>query len=173
MMRMVRLPYFYLPDGHVTALYASSYRLLCIINDVHHNRPNVDWDFPQVKPFMYHPAFLRWVFAKSKAERLRRGLPVYVILNDEIMNLKSRPLEEFVPPTEQELAEDVVWLLEKWRRHYSPTGQLLPQSYIELVELYYGYTPQQAAVQRIDTATGRHRDADSGWYHTESEAPTT
>ena len=169
-MRLVRVPYYYLPDGHLTALYLSSYRLLHIVRDVHHNRPNKDWHHPQVKAFMYHPSFLRWVFTKAKSERLARGIISKAILDDEIIKLKSKPLLEFVPPTEQELAEDIVWLLEKWRRHYSPTGQLLPQSYIELAKALYGYTPHEAALKRIEPSTGRHRDADSGWYYLESEA---
>ena len=168
-MRLVRLPYYYLPDGHLNALYLSSYRLLHIIRDVHYNRPNVDWDYPQVKAFMYHPSFVRWVFAKSKIERLTRGIISHATLDDEIVKLRSRPLREFIPPSEQELAEDIVWLLEKWRRRYSPTGRHLPQSYIELTEKFYGYTPHEASLQRVEQFAGRHRDADSGWYYLAGE----
>lgn len=163
-MRLVRLPYYYLPDGHVNALYLSSIRLLNIVADIHHERPNPDWHHPQVKAFMYYPAFLRWVFDKSKAEKLNRGLPANYTLSSELLDLKSRALRDFVPPTEQEIGEDVVWLCDKWRRRYSPTGKLLPYSYIELTETLYGYSPQQSAVQRIDFSSGRHRDSDSGWY---------
>ncbi|MAE81344.1 MAG: hypothetical protein CMB80_01320 [Flammeovirgaceae bacterium] len=171
-MRLVRVPFIYLPDNHVRALYLSSYRLIKIIHDVHHNIPNADWHHDQVKAFMYYPSFVRWVFDKSKFEFSKRGFRCKIILDDALRSLRSYPLSHFIPPTEQELAEDIVWLLYKWRTRYSPGGQKLPQSYSQLSEKYHGYSAEQAAIERVDQVPGRHRDADRGWYYTQSEEAT-
>lgn len=163
------MPYVYLPTTQVRMLRLSSLRLLAIIHDVHHDIPNVDWHFPQVKFYMYYPSYLRWVYAKSTTELAARGVKVRKLMEDRFMRLRSRNISDFIPPTDAEIAEDVVWLLEKWKWKYFPGGKSLPINYIELAKEVYGYTPKQAAYQRIDEVSGHHRDADRGWYQPQGE----
>lgn len=168
-MRFVRVPYVYLPDVQVRMLYSFSNMLLKVIHDVHHDIPNEKWRLPYVKAFMYHPSFIRWVFVKSKKEMIRRGVDAKISLSDAVIQLKSKPLAEFVPATEADLAQDVVWLLDNWKGYRSPGGSNLPWSYVELTKEHYGYTPQQAALERVDQVSGRHRDSDSDWYYLEDQ----
>lgn len=168
-MRLVRVPYIYLPSIQVRCLRLSALRLLAIIHDVHHSIPNVDWYHPQVKYYMYYPSYLRWVYAKSTTELLNRGNKPKRLMEDRFMRLKSRNISDFIPPTDAEIAEDVVWLLEKWKWQYFPGGIPLPINYVELAKEVYGYTPKQAAYQRIDEVSRHHRDADRGWYHPQGE----
>lgn len=168
-MRLVRIPYYYLPTVQVTALRLSAIRLLHIVHDIHHSIPNPDWHYYQVKYYMYHPSFLRWVYAKSTTELKARGRQPKKLLEDRFMRLRSRNISEFIPPNDAEIAEDIVWLLEKWKYRYFPGGRSLPLSYVELVKDKYGYNPKQAACERIDEVSGYHRDADREWYQPQGE----
>jgi hypothetical protein len=152
------------------ALRVSCLRLLAIIHDVHHDIPNKDWHHPQVKFYMYYPSFLRWVYVKSTEEMKRRDLKPKDLLQDKFIALRSRNISDFIPPNDAEIAEDVVWLLEKWKWKYFPGGTPLPISYIELVKELYGYNPKQESSKRVDQVSGHHRDADREWYHLEGEA---
>lgn len=168
-MRLVRVPYFYLPNLHVVPLHASAYRLLLIIHDIHHGIPNKDWDYPQVKAFMYHPSFLRWVFLKARCEMLARKMNPKVLLPKRLIGLKSRSLSDFIPPTDTELAEDVVWLLLRWQTRLRPGGKKLPQSYVDLALNSYGDCVRKASHERVDENSGHHRDYDREWYNFQSE----
>jgi len=172
-MRFIRVPYIYLPTSQIASLYSYSYGLLKIIHDVHHEIPNDKWRLPYVKAFMYHASFVRWVFVKSKKELVKRGTEAKVELSEAIIRLKSKPLSEFVPPTDADIAEDIVWLLESWKTRYCQGGIHLPMSYVELAKNHYGYSPQGAANERIEHFSGSHRDADREWYHLENEEQKT
>ena len=168
-MRYVRVPYYYLPDTQVRKIASLSHWLLGVVHDVHHDIPNEKWDNPYVKSFMYHPSFLRWCFVKSSKELRKRNLELSIELAPEVIQLRSRPLSEFIPPTDRDLADDVVWLLDSWTRTKNVGGELLPRSYVELAARYHDYTPQQAANQRVAWAAGGHRDSDRDWYHCQGE----
>lgn len=167
-MRMLRVPYVYLPHRHLFGLRVMSVKLLNIIHDIHHDTPNEEWDDPQVAVYMYHPSFLRWVYAKASTELARRSYPVRKLEN-RLIQLRSRPLVEWLPPTEDEIAEDIAWLIQQWKYRLLPGGEKLPLNYIELVEKKYGYSPEQASRERVDWLSGRHRDSDSGWYYLKGE----
>ena len=167
-MRMLRVPYIYLPHKHLFGLRVMSVKLLKIIHDVHHDIPNHEWFEPHVPVYMYHPSFLRWVYAKVTTELARRGYSVRK-LDDKLIQLKSRPLSEWLPPTEDEIAEDVAWLLQQWKHKLLPGGERLPRSYVELAERIYGHTPEQEACARVADSSGRHRDADFGWYYLQGQ----
>lgn len=168
-MRFVRVPYFYLPDAHVMKHYTLSHMLLNVIHDIHNEIPNEKWYLDHVKAFMYHPSFIRWVFVKSKAELVKRGVNARLSLSEGVIRLKSRPLAEFIPPTPADLAADVVWLLGEWKYRLLPGGINLPMSYVELARQHYGYTPEQAARERVDQVPGSPCDADRDWYNPQGE----
>jgi hypothetical protein len=119
---------------------------------------------PEVKAYLYHPLFMVWVYKKAFNELVERSWKPKVILSDEILTMKSKSIEGLLPPSDADLAEDVVWCLETWRQGASVGGQKLPKNYVELAERYYGYTPQEQAVERVEQSEGRHRDADREWY---------
>ena len=167
-MRYVRIPYCYMTDFYVVMACVRSVWLLDIIYDVHHDIPNVKWHLPYVKAFMYHPSFLRWCHVKSAAECDARKIN-HPNLKEKHINMLSRPLSEFVPPTDAEIAEDVVWLLQQWAAKPHKGGQKLPYSYVELAIQHYGYHPEPAAEARIAQSAGGHRDADRDWYLCSSE----
>ena len=171
-MRFVRVPYFYLPDTQVRQLYILSNMLLGVIHDVHHDVPNEKWMLPYVKAFMYHPSFIRWVFVKAKKELIQRKFNCNLNLPESVIQLQSRPLAEFVPPTNADLAADVVWLLGTWKTKLFPGGINLPMSYVELAKQHYGYTPQEAARERVDQVPGRSCDADREWFVPQGEEAT-
>lgn len=138
--------------------------LLNVIHDVHNGIPNQHWHLPYVKSFMYHPSFIRWVFVRAKAEEEKRGNKPKLFLRKEIIFLRSNPLSDFLPPTDADIAEDVVWLLDNWKLKVKTGGVKLPQSYVELARTFYGYIPEQASCERVEYLPGGHRDADRGWY---------
>lgn len=168
-MRLIRVPYIYLPTAQVTKLIIDSILFLGIISDVHNGISNSGWCRPEIKNYMYHSSFLRWVFLKASAELAKRGRPIRRKLDNRLLCLQSRKLSEFVPPTDAEIAEDVVWLLEQWKYRYLPGGRHLPFSYIELAQSFYDYSPQQAAYERIEQISGHSRDADREWYNCQGE----
>jgi len=166
--RFVRVPYVYLATRQLLSFRLMTIRLLGIIHDVHNDIPNPDWDDPLVPVYMYHPSFLKWSHAKATSELLRRGYKPGK-LADRLVQVKSRPLAEWLPPTDDEIAEDLAWLIQQWKQRLLPGGEKIPASYIDLLKEKYGYGPEQAACERVDWLSGRHRDSDSGWYHLQGE----
>lgn len=168
-MRIVTIPYFYLPSRQLITIRLSCIRLLGIIHDIHHDIPNKDWNLKFLDVYLYHPSFLRWAYVKSRNELARRTNCKSSKLDLRFVKLRSRKLSDFVPPNDRDLAEDVVWLLKSWQKYYDKTGAKIPKNYIEVMQKHYDYEPKEEASKRIDELSGRHRDADRGWYQCQGE----
>lgn len=162
-MRFVRIPYKYLPDGFLTWLRSKSFSLLIIISDIHNNRPNNKWRIPGVSDLLYHPSFLCWVHIKANQELRSRGKKVKLLLSEEMKSLRSKPLSDLIPPSDAEIAEDIVWFFESRAFHFKG-GQKFPLFYLRLANKYYDYVPNEAAQARIDETAGYNCDIERRWY---------
>ncbi len=119
---------------------------------------------------MYYPVFLFWVHVKAQRALLSRK-PNHAPtqsraskrrLKKGVMGLRTKPLSHFIPPKDDDLAADVVWLLDY---DGNKEGMNLPYSYLELAKQYYGNEVNERTHQGIGHAQGAHRDADRGWYY--------
>lgn len=169
-MRYLRIPYYYLPTYLLLKHLNFSRIALNVIHDIHHDIPNKKWWIKSARAYMYYPIFLCWVHAKARRELRRRKTKPSVTtlvenhdLRPEILKLRTKPLSDFIPPKDDDLAADVVWLLDY---KYTKEGMNLPYSYLELARQYYGDEVDERSHQGIDYAQGSHRDADRGWYLT-------
>lgn len=150
------------------AIRLTSITLIEIIYRIHNDLPAKNWHIDPVSHFMYHPSFLRWVHAKSTTELKRRGKQTRM-LDSKFATLRSRPLSELVPPDDDGIADDVCWVMQHWEPELFDGGQKIPESYLDPVRKKYAYKPKEAALERIDFISGRHRDSDRGWYCCQGE----
>ena len=164
-MRVFRIPYVYIGTQQLKGMHYKLHAKLNIIRDIHLGIPNLFHDDKCVRHYQYYPSFLRWSHDKAVAELLARGEKHHSPLSDDICNLKSRSLDYFLPPTDMEIAEDVVYLVERWKYGRYPGGQKLPWSYLQLAQNVYGYSPKESALEGIGELSGHHYHNDAGWYH--------
>jgi len=164
-MRFLRIPYIYLSTKPLSFVHGKTHGVLKVIHDIHHNIPNPGHIDPSVRHFLYYADFVKWVHDKSADEIAKRGINHQSPLSEGIRNLRSRSLGYFLPPTDKEIADDVVYLLELWKLgKFDQSGQKLPWSYVELANRIYGYNPDKAALPGIGDVSGHHYHSDAGWY---------
>lgn len=169
--RYLRLPFKYLDMPLLNDISKNTWTCLKSLYNIHNNQPATHWWIPGVKMFLYHPSFARWMYEKLRVELLVRGKHIPK-LDEKFKTLKSRSLAEFVPPTDTEIAEDVVWLCEYWRfrKNQNEFGrEKLPSSYLDLARKLYGYEIKGQIGSGIELVPGFSCYLDRGWYFTESE----
>ena len=119
--------------------------------------------------YMYHPIFVYWVYIKAK-RRLKviipkdhrsRGVVDATKFTDGVMQMGTRPLSDFIPPKDTDLAADTVWLLDY---EGNKDGMSLPFNYLELARQHYGNEVNERSQQGIARSKGAHRDSDRDWY---------
>ena len=164
--RFYRIPYIYIPTAGIKYLYTHSGLTLRGIHSIHHDIPSELYTMPAVKHYMYHASFVLWVHDCAAAEMRKRGGKTLLRLAEGTRELKSLGLDYFLPPTDVEIADDVVSLLDTFGKPWaSLNGCLkLPLSYLELAKEIHGYSPNERAQQGVDTISRHHRDNDAGWY---------
>jgi len=161
----MRIPHYYIPSSLLLRVHAYTHFLLPIIRDIHLDIANqCHWN-RNVRHYQYYPSFLIWVHDKAVTELTSRGVNHKSPLDETIRKLKSRSLSYFLPPTANEIAEDVVYMLEHCKKHFSESGRKLPLSYLTLARDTYGYSPNETSLQRVEQVSGHHYHNDSGWYY--------
>lgn len=169
-MRFVRIPFYYLPNFHLKALIISSVRTLNIIHDIHNDIPNRHHYIDIIRFYQYHPSFIRWVHAKTFTELLKRGeCKKRTLLPEKIVKLKSKKLIDIVPPNEEAIAEDIAWCFQQWAPRFTPGGQPVPSSYLEIARRHYDIEITEANNKRIDEVSGVTIDSEQGWYYPQGE----
>lgn len=172
-MRYIRIPYRYLSDFDLESTYAYSGFLLRLIRDLHHDIPNEKMMKPAVRPhveaYMYHASFIRWIFVRSYDEQIRRNRYLPFDIGEDIINLRSRSISDFLPPKDNDIADDVVYLFQQWSEYERYGGEPIPRSYLDLAKAFHGYDPPERTCERIDDLSGRHYKDDTGWYRITSE----
>ena len=166
--RLYRIPYCYLTDFEVKAIYITAETNLDVVYNIHNDIPDERHRLTFARAYQYHPSFLVWLFDKSHQEMKKRNLPpIRMDLHPRFRSLKSKPLSDFVPPTPEAIADDVVYSLEMyqlipeyWKKNFTP----FPYSYIELAEKVHGYHPKEESHPRIGPVSGPSYHADAGWY---------
>ena len=164
----MRIPYRYLGDGQLWWMHRYTYIMLKTIHHIHNDIPHEWHRNPTARHYQYHPSFLVWVHGKSSAELQLRGSNT-IDMKPEFRALRSRSIEEFLPPSDIEIADDVVYLLDTWKDGWPDGGNRLPYSYLELAQQIYGYNANKASLEGVGEIPGPHRHSDDGWYQFQSE----
>lgn len=163
-MRILRIPYYYISVGMVRGMHAKLHAAIRVVHDIHNDIPNINNDNEIARTYLYHASFLRWAHDKVAQEMVARGFNHQSPLPEEYLKLRSRRISEILPPTDDEIAQEAIILLEMYRKPGRFGRIKLPHSYVELAEQFYGYTPSEASLQGVDSVSGHHRDNDAGWY---------
>lgn len=168
-MRLFRIPYHYLTVNCLVVMRQKAIGILEKIYNIHHDVPEPEWHRPEVKLYMYYPVFLKWVVAKASTEIARRSKKHRLQRLYHLETLKSRKLESFLPPTERDIADDVVYLITRlWSTRFygsaDKTCKPLPSSYIEIASKYYAIKIREGDCQRIDDVSGIVYHGESEWY---------
>ena len=170
-MRIIRIPYIYLSDRQLKGINIYSFQSLKIIYDIHHDIPNMYHSQLMARAYQYYPGFLVWAHITASIELLKRKCHVWKDLPSKFYQLKTRDISAFLPPNDNEISKDVVFLLEQWKAPwYHHGGIKLPLSYIKLAQRLHGYSPEQSSLQRVDTIPGVDYNSDRGWYRIQSKA---
>jgi hypothetical protein len=166
--RMYRIPYCYLTNFEVWSINIYAWLYLETIRDIHNDIPNPFHRRSAVRTYQYYPSFLRWCFWKSVAEIERRGIAeINVALDASVTNLKSRRLADFIPPDDEGIAADVVFMMkanELQPENMRSVAAKLPVSYLNLAESIYGYTTDETHQSRICELSQAPIDFDADWY---------
>jgi hypothetical protein len=143
--------------------------MLKTIHSIHNDIPHEWHRNPTARHYQYYPSFLIWVHDKSYAELQSRKLVNVHSIGDELRTLRSRSIASFLPPSDIEIADDVVYLLDTWKDGRPDGGNPIPYSYLELAQQIYGYNANKASLEGVGEIPGPHRDSDGGWYHIQGQ----
>lgn len=175
--RFLRVPYFYLTCLECSNIRFSAMKISDMIGRIHHGIPLSRYP-DDVIAYMNHISFVRWTFDKSHAEIIKRGIGHqrdgwFKERINKVRALKSLGIEDFLPPTEENIAEDLIWLLEKYAERKSAPDKVLsldvggtpfPRSYLNLIKKFYKYDVPKDSLCRIDFNSTRSYESDIDWY---------
>lgn len=165
--RFFRIPYKYITDILLVNIIKRSSSLTRNIRMLHDNRIDLSFNFNDrdIKAYMACPAFLVLCRKLAVCELQKRKLAFDFRVRWYEEDCYTRPLSDWLPPTDKDMADDALWLLNKLQYSYSRQRTKIPQSYVTLIQKYYhGYTPPPAVNERIDTVSGTIYHADRHWY---------
>ena len=182
--RFFTIPFFYLEDLIIVTSVNRASLYLKAIYDFHHDIVNEEWFFwGGFERYVNYPDFLAWWIKKGLLEIKRRGLSD---LPKEMLNrlrnspkdvgeLKSLPIDDFIPPDESTIADDLFLLFTRkyftWDlpdiEHIDPIrGQKkIPRPYYEILKKHYPwYELDPKALLFFDFNSSQTFEQDKDWY---------